>query len=288
MAQAGYRAAAWAAAISIVVGAHGARADTHSGAHHWFDGTGIDGTWGGLKQLYIGVGGQASRLGHSTLTNDGPCGDGAMFDCPDPITGFAGSGTHALLDSQWGGGFRVELGWHLPWLRVFTQFQANYWRDAGGPVAGGNPGDFGSFRFDMEAYTLTFGVGFDSAVLMPTLLPPGWNLGVQASAGPTWNHLGRLHASGSQGGDFVAFEVAGGTHQTLAVELAAFLEYALSSRATARLGYASKWLGEFRGHGGVETVTINGMPEPDEVVGGVTTGRMHVNEIFFMLTFRPN
>jgi hypothetical protein len=247
------------------------------------DGAGFYAKRGGWQDFYLGIGGQGSRINGGSVTNIGACGGNAFFDCPG-----AASGTHTLFDAKWGGGFRVEAGWRLRWARVFTLFQGNYWNDVSGPVMGGRPGDFGTLTIDTYAYTWTFGVGFDSAVLWPRLLPPGWNLGIQGSLGPTWNTLGRLRASGFQSPSFVAFEVDGGTHTALAFEFGTFLQYALNDRVALQIGYASKWLGPFRGHGGLESVTIDGLPVSPQFVEGVTTNNRRVDEINLQIVFRPN
>jgi hypothetical protein len=228
------------------------------------------------RDIYVGIGGQASRLGGGTLTSADFCGEGAYFDC----------GESAVFASRWGGGFRAELGVRTQWARLFMLFQGNYWSNVDATaILATPPPDFATIRANHRAYTLTFGAGLDSAVLLPTLLPPRWNIGLQGSLGPSWNILGDLRSSIFRGGDVASTVAAGGTHVSLAGEAGVFIQYALSSSAALQLGYASKWLGRFKTRASLEQTVTNGVPGT-EAVAAVTTSRRRVDEIYLQITFR--
>lgn len=228
------------------------------------------------RDVYFGIGGQASRLGGGTLSNADFCGEGAYFDC----------GESAVFAGRWGGGFRAELGVRLQWARLFMLFQGNYWSNVdAAAILATPPPDFATIRANHRSYTLTFGAGLDSAVLLPTLLPPRWNIGIQGSLGPSWNTLGDLRSSIFRGGDVASTVAAGGTHVALAGEAGIFIQYALSGAAALQLGYTSKWLGRFKTRASLEQTVTNGVPG-SEPVASVITSRRRADEIYLQITFR--
>lgn len=258
-----------AAAATAFALARGAAAETGANAFYRAQGD----LW---RDIYFGIGGQASRLGGGTLTSADFCGEGAYFDC----------GESAVFASRWGGGFRAELGLRTQWARLFMLFQGNFWSNVDATaILATPPPDFATIRANHRAYTLTFGAGLDSAVLLPTLLPPRWNIGIQGSLGPSWNVLGDLRSSIFRGGDVASTLAAGGTNVSLAGEAGIFIQYALSPSAALQLGYASKWLGRFKSRASIEQTVTNGVPGT-EPVAAVITSRRRVDEIYLQITVR--
>lgn len=231
-----------------------------------------------LHDFYAGVGGQLSNMTAGELTNAGACSN------VDPLSYFD-CGESAVFSDELGGGFRLEVGTRIEAFRVFTLLQGNFWSDVSGPAIVPSGRGTATVTYDMRAITWTFGVGLDSAVLFPELLPPKWNIGIQGSIGPSWNKIGDLFAAGVVGVESVAFLAPGGTNTDLAGEIEIFGQYAFSDRAALRVGYASKWLGRFKSDGGLETQTIDGVPVAPEIVGPAQTDNRRVDEIFAQVDF---
>lgn len=257
-----------------------ASAQSPGGIHPFYDGASGRAPLGSqaFSNIYVAVGGQGSRFPGGSLTDVNPCATDVLtyFDC----------GTSSRYDSQWGGGFRVELGTRVRMVRLFTLFQGNYWSNVSGPAFGLPAGDSATIAFNAHSHTWTFGVGLDSAVLFPNLLPPAWNIGIQGSMGPSWNTLGTLRSASVQGGAADATRAPGGTRVAFAGEVGAFAQYAFNNWLALQVGYSSKWLGRFRTTGGVETRTSNGVTVAPETVTGVQTDSQRIDEIYAQFTIR--
>jgi hypothetical protein len=244
---------------------------------------------GFLDSIYLGVGGQGSRINGGPLTNADTCQTAtspiSFFDCgPPPV----GGGTSATAnDGSWGGGFRVEVGARLPVVRLFTLAQGNYFGDVTYDVRGLPPGAVGRIPINTYAHTLTFGAGVDSAALFPNLLPAAWNIGLQGSLGPSWNTLGDLRPKGSLAGNTIEFHTRGGTRTALAGELGVFVQHAFSDLAALQIGYSSTWLGRFETRPGRETRRTNGVLDQVEFVDSVKTNKRRVDLILLQIVLRP-
>jgi opacity protein-like surface antigen len=250
----------------------GAQLASSGGAQSFF---GPSQSWS--NALYASIGGQWAHLNGLQLSTDGSCG--AQNDA------FVVCGAGASLGSSDGGGFRVELGTVVLGVRPYVSFAGNYGWHPSGTLTPQGLFIPNSVSADARAETLIFGVGLDSARLLPNLNLGNANIFVQGGIGVSWNRLSSAR---------IAFPTAAAsldlpttTTTSFAGEVGAGVEYAFTPALALRAGYNSRWIGSFRseGTGNINLGNLGGGTVPF-AFQPIASDHARVDEVYGALVIR--
>jgi opacity protein-like surface antigen len=225
-------------------------------------------------QLYVSIGGQWAHLNSLQLTTDGTCG------APNDLFLVCGGG--APLGSTDGGGFRAELGTVVYGVRPYISFAGNYgWHPSGSLAL---PGFFipNTVTADARAETLIFGLGLDSARLLPNLNLGNANIFIQGGIGVSWNRLSNVHVAFPTAA--LAADLQSTTETSFAGEVGAGIEYAFTPALALRAGYNSRWIGRFR-NDGTGSITAQGATIPF-AFQPIVSDHGRVDEVYGALVIR--
>jgi opacity protein-like surface antigen len=229
-------------------------------------------TWS--NALYVSIGGQWAHLGSLQLATDGGCGgpNDLFFVC----------GANASLGSSDGGGFRAEVGTVVYGLRPYVSFAGNYGWHPNGTLTPVNTFIPNTVTADARAETLIFGLGLDSARLLPNLNLGSANIFIQGGIGVSWNRLSNAHVTFPTAA--ASFDFPATTETSFAGEVGAGVEYAFTPALALRAGYNSRWIGQFR-TAGTANITLGAATQPF-VFQPIASDHARVDEVYGALVIR--